>query len=71
MPATLLPAALVSPEQAAEFLGTTTGTLAVWRCNRRYDLPYVKVGKSVRYRQSDLERFVQSRTVSPVTTEAE
>ena len=71
MPATLLPAALVSPEQAAEFLGTTPGTLAVWRCNRRYDLPYVKVGKSVRYRQADLERFVESRTVSPITTEAE
>ncbi len=62
---------LVSPEQAAKYLGTTPGTLAVWRCNRRYDLPYVKIGKSVRYRQSDLERFVQSRTVSPVTTEAE
>jgi len=62
---------LVSPEQAAKYLGTTPGTLAVWRCNRRYDLPYVKVGKSVRYRQSDLERFIESRTVSPVTTEAE
>ncbi len=71
MPAATLPANLVSCEQAAEFLGTTPGTLAVWRCNRRYDLPYVKVGKSVRYRQADLERFVESRMVSPVTTDSQ
>ena len=36
-------------------------------CNRRYALPYVKVGKNVVYRAADLERFVESRTVSPVT----
>jgi excisionase family DNA binding protein len=71
MPALTLPPALVSCEQAAEYLGTTAGTLAVWRCNRRYDLPYVKVGKSVRYRLADLERFIESRTVSPVTSPAE
>ena len=58
MPAASLPTALVSVDDAAEFLGTTPGTLAVWRCNRRYDLPYVKVGRSVKYRQEDLERFV-------------
>ena len=69
MPATLLPAALVSPAQAAEILGTTEGTLAVWRCNRRYNLPYVKVGKSVMYRACDIEAFIASRTVSPVVAE--
>ncbi len=58
-----LPPNLVTPEQAADFLGTTPGNLAVWRCERRVNLPYIKVGKSVRYRVEDLQRFVEQRTV--------
>jgi predicted DNA-binding transcriptional regulator AlpA len=64
MPATLLPAALLSAAQAAELLGTTAGTLAVWRCTRRYPaLRFVKVGRSVRYRLADIEAFISERTV--------
>ncbi|MDR2209603.1 MAG: helix-turn-helix domain-containing protein [Azoarcus sp.] len=29
-------------------------TLAIWRSSGRYSLPYVKVGRKVRYRRSDL-----------------
>jgi hypothetical protein len=65
MPATLQ-ADLVSPERAAEFLGTTPGNLAIWRCQRLYDLPYIKIGRSIRYRQADLEAFVERRTVQPL-----
>lgn len=54
---------LINPNEAAKILGTTPGTLSVWRCSRRYDLPYVKVGKSVRYRLSAVWAFVDSRTV--------
>jgi hypothetical protein len=62
-----LPEHLVTPEQAAEYLGTTPGNLAVWRCERRMPLPYIKCGKSVRYRVEDLLAFVESRRISPVT----
>lgn len=62
-PVTIPAAPLLTPEQAAEFLSTTPGTLSVWRCTRRYDLPYVKVGRAVRYRLSDLEAFIAARTV--------
>ncbi len=63
MPATI-PAALLSAEQAAELLDTNTGTLAVWRCTRRYPtLRYVKVGRSVKYRLADIEAFIEARTV--------
>lgn len=55
---------LVNEKRAAEILGITPGTLGVWRCRRRYDLPYVKIGAAVRYRMADLERFIESRTVS-------
>ena len=58
------PQSLVTPGQAAEILGVTEGTLGVWRCTRRYPgLAYVKVGRSVRYRLADLERFLEQRTV--------
>jgi excisionase family DNA binding protein len=55
---------LLTEQQAAEFLGVSAGTLSVWRCTKRYPLPYVKCGRLVRYRRSDLEAWVDSRTVS-------
>lgn len=48
--------------QAAAFLDVKPTTLQVWRCTRRYPLPFVKVGRLVRYRQSDLDAFLRSRT---------
>lgn len=58
-----LTATLVGDDQAAEILGIKKQTLAVWRTTGRYDLPFIKVGRSVRYRVSDLEAFLEARTV--------
>ena len=57
---------VVDEKIAAEILGVTPGTLSVWRCTRRYPLPYVKVGRAVRYRLADLEKFLSDRTVGAV-----
>lgn len=54
---------LVLPEEAAAFLRTTVNVLATWRCTGRHDLPFVKLGRSVRYRWTDLEDFVAKRVV--------
>lgn len=54
---------LLTPKQAGELLGISVKTLAIWRCNKRYDLRYVKVGRYVRYRYPDLLNFIESRTV--------
>ena len=54
---------LLNRTQAAEYLGVSKGTLEVWACTKRYDLPYVKVGRLVKYRLSDLQAFVASRVV--------
>jgi excisionase family DNA binding protein len=62
-------AELLDEAAAAAILGVTPGTLSVWRCTRRYDLPYVKVGRRVRYRASDLEAWLQSRTVGAVDSQ--
>lgn len=59
--------ALLTDEQAAEYLGLKRGTLQVWRCTKRYPLAYLKIGRNIRYRQSDLDAFLQSRIVTGET----
>ena len=69
MPAVASPNPLLTPDQAAEYLGIKRQTLAVWRSSRRYALPYILCGRLVKYRQSDLDAFLTSRTVGAVDVE--
>lgn len=55
---------LLTNEEAAEYLGVAPNSLAVWRTTKRYQIPYVKVGRLVKYRLPDLEAFLNSRTIS-------
>jgi excisionase family DNA binding protein len=57
------PSDLLTRDEAAEFLGIKPQTLAVWATTHRYHLPYIRVGTRVRYRRSDLEAFLDRRTV--------
>ena len=52
---------LINENNAAKILGIAPATLAVWRCTKRYKLPYIKVGRLIRYKESDVEAFIQSR----------
>jgi excisionase family DNA binding protein len=54
---------LLDTPEAAAYLGLQAHTLEVWRATKRYPLPFVKVGRKVRYRAEDLDRFLLSRTV--------
>jgi len=50
---------LLTPAQAAKILGVSPGTLNVWRCTKRYPLPYVKIGnRRVMYREADVMAFI-------------
>jgi excisionase family DNA binding protein len=53
---------LLSEAEAAQFLGVKATTLQVWRCTKRYPLPFIKIGRLVRYRQSNLDAFLVLRT---------
>ena len=55
---------LLTRAEAAEYLGLRIQTLAVWAITGRYGLKMIKVGRSVRYRQSDLDAWLESRTVN-------
>ena len=50
-----LPSLLVDEKRAAEILGISAGTLSVWRCTRRYPLPYTKIGRAVQYQPWHLQ----------------
>jgi hypothetical protein len=53
---------LLDEKQTAVAVKLKQGTLAVWRCTGRVALPYIKVGRSVRYRVGDIRDFLQKRT---------
>ena len=53
---------LLTPKETADYLGVTKKTLAVWRCVGRYNIPFIKVGRLVKYRKSALDTFLDSRT---------
>jgi hypothetical protein len=36
--------------------------LAVWRCNGTCQIPYIKIGRSVRYKAADIEAFLNAQT---------
>jgi excisionase family DNA binding protein len=54
---------LLTPPEAAAYLGVTESTLCVWRCVGRYNIQFVKVGRLVKYRKSALDAFLERRTV--------
>jgi len=48
--------------QAAQYLGDIRpATLATWASTHRYNLPFIRVGRKIRYRRSDLDAFIASR----------
>ncbi len=53
---------LLSEQEAAELLTVAPGTLSVWRSTGRYNLPFLKVGRKVRYCRADLLAWLKNRT---------
>lgn len=53
---------LLDEKAAAELLDVSPGTLSVWRSTGRYALPFLKVGRKIRYRRADLLAWLESRT---------
>lgn len=54
---------LIPAKEAARILGIQPDTLNVWRATKRYNIPYVKVGSRVFYRQEDLLAFIRENMV--------
>ena len=50
---------LLTPEQVAEMLQIKLSTLYSWTHQRK--IPHLKVGRLVRFSQSDLEKWLQTK----------
>jgi predicted DNA-binding transcriptional regulator AlpA len=61
---------LLDTQDAARRLDVTPGTLMVWRSTKRYPLKFVRIGRKIRYRPSDIEEFIDKRTMSGVSDPA-
>jgi hypothetical protein len=53
---------LLSSKEAARKIKIAPQTLNSWRSSRRVEIPYIKVGRKVLYRQSDISDFLTSST---------
>lgn len=53
---------LLDRSGAAKFLGVKKNTLALWAMRKKPILPYIKVGRLIRYKLSDLEEFLEQNT---------
>ena len=50
---------LLSSREASERLGLYHNTLNIWRCSKKGNgLPYIKVGRAVRYQLSDVQAYI-------------
>ncbi len=55
---------LLTPNEVAQITGLSVETLAQWRSQRR-GIPFVKVSRNcVRYRQSDLDQWLEEHIVA-------
>jgi excisionase family DNA binding protein len=54
---------LLTPEKVAEITGLSVDTLAQWRSQRR-GLPYLKIGRAVRYDPEDVQEYLEGCRVS-------
>jgi transcriptional regulator with XRE-family HTH domain len=59
--ATLDERKLLTQDQVAKILGVSTNTLEAWRYKKRYGLKYLKIGSLIRYEESSVISFLESR----------
>ena len=56
--------ALLTEDEAAALLKLQPATLATWRVRGRPHLPFVRVGRCVRYRPQDISAFIEGHLAS-------
>jgi excisionase family DNA binding protein len=67
--ASVIESPLLTRDEAAAYLGLQPQTLALWASVGRYDLPFIKVGRLVKYRKSDLDAYLDRHTVGAPAAE--
>lgn len=52
---------LLTSQEVADLLNIKENTLAIWRCKGTSTLPFIKIGRCVRYREEDVQAFIGSQ----------
>lgn len=55
---------LLSPKEVSRLIGRAEQTLANERSTRR-GLPYIKIGRSIRYKLTDVLSYTEARRIDP------
>ncbi len=55
---------LMTEEQTSDATGINVKTLRKWRCLNIH-FQYVKIGRSVRYRLTDIREYIDKMTIQP------
>lgn len=55
---------ILNQRQAAQYLGTTVGTLNSWRHCSKNTLPFIRWGNRIRYRKSDLDAWIERQLIN-------
>ncbi|AZL15274.1 helix-turn-helix domain-containing protein [Rickettsiales endosymbiont of Stachyamoeba lipophora] len=53
---------LLPTPEAAELIGVKPNMLEIWRAKEVVRIPYIKIGRLVKYRLSDLEKFLDDNS---------
>lgn len=53
---------LLTQTEAAQYLGTSVGTLNTWRHYGKNTIPYVRWGNRIKYRREDLDAWIRANT---------
>ncbi len=56
---------LLTEDEAAHLLKIQPATLATWRVRGHPHLPFVRVGRCIRYRRQDITTFINGHLTAP------
>ena len=62
---------LMNQKQAAAYLGTTVGTLNVLRQKGKCSFPFLRWGRSIRYRKEDLDQWIQDNLINKTNSQSQ
>ncbi len=60
---------LINEREAARRLGVTVACLRRWRWLRS-GVPWIRIGRAIRYQPTDLDQYIASRRVDPTGADA-
>jgi excisionase family DNA binding protein len=53
-------------KEAAQYLGVTTNTLAVWAYTGKNELPFYLLGRMAKYKKKDLDICIENSKITPI-----